>query len=422
MAPAAYWRLPIAVSTAVSGQSPFKSPAVEAEEWFYHLQFECKRRGWGDVGMSQLQSRENSGSLILLDGVVEQVSVVWERSRGKALHVRARPVVELDFAEAHDCFQRTNEWSSARAMERHYRWGILEYQGHAWHGELWLDDDLCLGPPSKQNEEISPGPCAVIVDAVVDCISAGHLTVVFGQLLDELAAFLAVVVNTSFHVARQRQVWTWALTAEGTDCSVSQLGYVETVSRLGMPTRGMYPPIPLASTDVTKPEIAVPQDLVDLWEKYRTLTVKRREQFLSAASKLQEARLLYDEWRWTVGFALMVVACEVLKPAGPLYDEHNIYDVVTALLGKEISERLQTLFDQKIDPGLHPQSIRSAHLHRGEFYGSEFARGVMMSNFRDPTFREATSELLKITRAAIAASARRPPRRDRREPPDPVHP
>jgi hypothetical protein len=274
----------------------------------------------------------------------------------------------------------------------------------------------------NKTREISPGPCAVIVDAVVDCISAGHLTVVFGQLLDELAAFLAVVVNTSFHVARQRQVWTWALTAEGTDCSVRQLGYVETVSRLGMPTRGMYPPMPLASTDVTKPEIAVPQDLVDLWEKYRTLTVKRREQFLSAASKLQEARLLYDEWRWTVGFALMVVACEVLKPAGPLYDEHNIYDVVTALLGKEISERLQTLFDQKIDPGLHPQSIRSAHLHRGEFYGSEFARGVMMSNFRDPTFREATSELLKITRAAIAASARRPPRRDRREPPDPVHP
>jgi len=75
-----------------------------------------------------------------------------------------------------------------------------------------------------------------------------------------------------------------------------------------------------------------------------------------------------------------------------------MYDVIGALLGSEADERVRTqLFDPKIHPKLHPQSIRSAHLHRGEFYGSEFAQEVGMSNFRDPTFDEACRELLKIT-------------------------
>jgi hypothetical protein len=117
--------------------------------------------------------------------------------------------------------------------------------------------------------------------------------------------------------------------------------------------------------------------------------------------------LLWDERHWTASFALMVVACEALKPADPLYSEHNIYHVIRALLGKEASERLQTLFDPTIHPKLHPQFIRSAHLNRGELYGSEFARGVMMSNFNDPTFREAAIELLKMTKAAIAEWLRR---------------
>ena len=153
---------------------------------------------------------------------------------------------------------------------------------------------------------------------------------------------------------------------------------------------------------MTEEELAVPQDIVSLWEKYRSLIAERRWQFLRAASKLQEARLLWDEQRATASFALMVVACEALKPADPLYSEHNIYDVIGALLGEGARERLRTqLFDPKIHSKLHPQSIRSAHLHRGEFHGSEFAHEVIMSNFRDPTFDEATRELFKITKAAI---------------------
>jgi hypothetical protein len=72
------------------------------------------------------------------------------------------------------------------------------------------------------------------------------------------------------------------------------------------------------------------------------------------------------------------------------------------LLGKGAGERLRTqLFDPKIHPNLHPQSVRNAHLHRGEFHGSEFANEAMSSNFRDPTFDDASREVLKIAKAAI---------------------
>jgi hypothetical protein len=152
---------------------------------------------------------------------------------------------------------------------------------------------------------------------------------------------------------------------------------------------------------MTEEEEAVPQETVDLWAKYRTLTADRQRQFLGAASKLQEALLHWGE-RGTASFASMVIACEALKPADALYSEHNIYDVIEALLGREASERLRTqLFDPKIHPKVHPQSIRSAHLHRAEFHGFEFAQGGRMSNFRDPTFDEASRELFKITKAAI---------------------
>jgi hypothetical protein len=53
----------------------FQVPAAEAENWFHYLQFECERRGWSSAGMSQLQSRQNSGSLMLLDAGVEKLSV-----------------------------------------------------------------------------------------------------------------------------------------------------------------------------------------------------------------------------------------------------------------------------------------------------------------------------------------------------------
>jgi hypothetical protein len=379
----------------------FQVPASEAEDWFCHLQFECERRGWSSAGMSQQQSRENSGSLMLLEAGVEKLSVVWDRPRGDALNIRARPAADMDLADARECFRRVNERSRAGATELRYWWGILEYEGRAWRGELWLCDNLRLGPPTKY-EKASRGPRAVVVDALVDCISQAQVLHIFSQLLEELAAFLSVVVTASFRRSRQGQVWTWAPTAEGTDCSVRQLGYIETANRSGMPARGTCRPVPVGAADITEEEQAVPQDIVSLWEKYRSLTEERRWQFLWVASKFQEARWHWGEQRWTASFTSLVVACEALKPADAVYSEHNVYDVTDALLGKEAGERLHTqLFDPLIHPEVHPQSIRNAHLHRGEFYGSEFAHRVAMSNFRDPTFDEATRELFKIAKAAI---------------------
>jgi hypothetical protein len=129
----------------------FQVPTSEADDWFWHLQFEYERRGWSSAGMSQLQSRENSGSLTLLEAGVEKLSVVWDRARGGALNIRALPAADLDLADAQECFQRVNERSRAGATEPRYRWGILEYQGRAWRGELWLDDNVRLGPPSKRS-------------------------------------------------------------------------------------------------------------------------------------------------------------------------------------------------------------------------------------------------------------------------------
>jgi hypothetical protein len=395
----------------------FDVPIEQADNWFRYVEFECERRGWSSAGMSQLEARANSGSLMLLAAGGEKLSITWDRARGGVLSMRARPAAGVDVAEAHEFFRQVKERSGAAAMEGLYVWGVLEYKGRAWCGELWLDDKLRLGPPSKQYEGAVCGPRAVVVDATRDCISRGHSAQVLGQLLEELAAFLSVMTGILFHLPQSRQAWTSETTAEGTACSVRFIGYVETAEHPEMPAPGTMPPVPLvprgetigqrAVRSITQREQAMPEDIVALWANYRALTPERKQQFLAAASKFQEALLHWGQ-RGTASFASMVVACEALKPADPLYSEHNMYDVIEALLGKPVAERLRTqLFDQKIHPRVHPQAIRSAHLHRGELYGFEFAHGIGMSNFRDPTFDAASRELFELTQGAITESLRR---------------
>jgi hypothetical protein len=118
----------------------------------------------------------------------------------------------VDFTDAEECFRRVNQRSRNSETKPLYRWGILEYDGRAWRGELWFADNLRLGPPDKQYEEATRGPRAVVVEAMVDCISQGHSPQVFGQLLEELAAFLSVVTGVFFHLPRQDKAWTWRLT------------------------------------------------------------------------------------------------------------------------------------------------------------------------------------------------------------------
>jgi hypothetical protein len=60
-------------------------------------------------------------------------------------------------------------------------------------------------------------------------------------------------------------------------------------------------------------EEMLPADVADLWVAYTALTADQHRQFLQAAAKWQEALTHWRE-RSTLSFALMVVACEALKP------------------------------------------------------------------------------------------------------------
>jgi hypothetical protein len=430
----------------------FEVPVEQAENWFYYLQSECEGRCWSSAGLSQLEPRENSGSRMLLAAGVEQLSITWDRARGGTLNVRARPAAALDLAAAQEFFRDLNRRSSAGETDPIHRWGTLEYEGRAWRGELWLSERLRLGPPSTQYERAVFGPRVVIVDAVLDCIGQGHARDAHTHLLEELSLFLSVVTGTRFHLPQTGKAWTWD-TAEGISSSVRTLGYIETAKHPGMPVPGTCPPVPLepqeeteqqrAVREVTQNERAMPADTAKLWQANRALTAERQQQFLAVAAKFQEA-LLHWGSRGTASFTSMVIACEALKPARPddqirpakrpwrflrlwvqrlraatrqvrntvprrdrRYSEHNIYNVIEALLGAQAAQRLRThLFDQKIHPKVDPQAVRNAHFHSGQLYGSEFAH-AMMSNFRDPTFDAACRELFKMTKAAIIEWLRR---------------
>jgi hypothetical protein len=107
--------------------------------------------------------------------------------------------------------------------------------------------------------------------------------------------------------------------------------------------------------------------------------------------------------RETLSVTLMVVACEALKPPERQYRDHNIYQVVEALLGEANAKRL--------DAGsFRAQAVRSAHLHAGEFRGSEFVQAAINSSYQDPTFDEGRrSAWLRTTVSGIHRTAAEPP-------------
>jgi len=397
-----------------SGDWPtrFEVPREQSDTWMRYFYAECARRGWSSTGFVQLEARENSGSITVNTGGSggPQLAVVWEKRRDGPIKVRARSVGTQEFvlSVAQELFDQINNRCRAGVTERFYRRGQLEYQGWAWRSEVWLDDTLRLGPPSQQYETALLGPRVIIVDALVDCVGPGDAPFVFDQTLRELAAFLTVVTGMVVRLPEQGQKWTATIGAA--DCAVRSLGYFETDSPQQMPMRGSCRSVPLkpvSRPDFSRGEIVVgstneqelPADIIDLWTSYRALNPNQRRDFLQAAAKWQEALLHWAE-RSTLSFALMVVACEALKPSCPRFKDHNIYQVVEALLGKQHAERLR-------ERGFRAQDVRSAHLHRGEFHGSEFVQAAITSSYYDPTFTQTRDELAQITRAAIIEWLRR---------------
>jgi hypothetical protein len=346
--------------------------------------------------------RENSGSITVNTELGNpQLAVVWERRRNGPIAVRARSLGSLPLPETRDFFDQIMERCRSGATDRVYRRGSLQYWGLAWRGELWLDDTVRLGPPSRHDERSVTGPRIVHADAMLDIINPTDVPHVLRQRFEELSAFLSVMMTDDVLVEVQGRAWT--STQGAADCAVRNLGYYETENPTQMPQRGACRSMPLwpldgppAGIDGITNELSLRADVIELWTIYSALPVDRQRQFLQVAAKFQEAMIHWKDRR-TLSFALMVVACEGLKPK---LHEHNVYHVIEALLGKATAERLR----QQLFP---PQSVRSTHLHTGEFHSSEFLQRTFMPSYEDPTFDEKQRELTKITQQAIVEWLRR---------------
>jgi hypothetical protein len=386
----------------------FDVPKGQADRWFHYFDAECGSRGWSSSEMGQLERHENSGSITITAGANgPQLAVVWERKHLGALRVRAGPAEPPEFtaSELAALFERINEQCRAGITRRSYRRGHLYYNGLRWSGELWLEDTVRLGPPTIQHEPDLSAPRVVLVDLLVDSVGPKDANYTFGQKLEELSAFLSVVLDCHVHPPQNRRTWTYILTPEGKPlCDVRWLGYIEPDVPAQMPDRDTHKPMPMHA--VTRPdfsfsvnsfvgaqELSLPVDIVDLWQAYRSLSLDKHRQFLQVAAKLQEAFAQAAD-RPSLSFALMVVACEALKPSDRQFRRHNMNHVVEALLGKTIAKRLK-------NDDFRAQYNRSIHLHLGEFLGSEFQAGSMVSRFHDPTFGQAHRELADVVQAAI---------------------
>lgn len=391
----------------------FNLPGDQADTWLKYFYSECEAREWSIATFGQMEARENSGSITVSDRREPnrpRLAVVWERKRNGPMHVRVRPLGAPEFvlADAQQMLRRTSERFQSGAKESFFWHGQISYEdGLPWLGELWLDDTLRLGPPLRQDETALIGPRFVMVDTLVEGVGRSDSRPAFGNHLQALSAFLSLVTGWGFKIPQTGRAWTFK---EGAiDCEVRNLGYVEKEIPKEMPIRGRCRSMPLRP--VSRPnfsqrgifpddrELTLPADVEDLWAKYCLLTEDKRRQFLQAAAKWQEALTQVGN-RSTLRFALMVVACEALKPTGREFRDCNIYQIVKVLLGDPVAERLR-------EDWFRPQDVRNAHLHLGEFRGSEFIERLIWSSYYDPTFDHARWELAPIVQEAIIEWLRR---------------
>ena len=135
-----------------------------ADKWLFRFAAECRKRGWQNSGLTQIDAYENSGTITVRHEASEIVSVVWERRKEGTLKIKARPKTALST----ELIQAVEAAHCAGTMERLYRRGLLHFNGLPWRGHLWLSDSLRLGPPSEQDESALIGPRYIVVDAQVD--------------------------------------------------------------------------------------------------------------------------------------------------------------------------------------------------------------------------------------------------------------
>jgi hypothetical protein len=401
-------------------------PADLADHWIAHLNAACSERGWQTSALGQLETDENSGTIVVSTGVVGQsptLEIVWERPRGGSITVQARPAgtpaMTLDIANSF--LDAVRSRCQAQTKVSLHRQAHLIYEGLPWRGELWLGQDLRLGPPSRHASWLI-APQVIIVDAEMEGIGWQGVNSTFALMLRELSIFLNVVVGIDVTVEKSGWAWTYKTDEAGkvSECDLRPLGYWETTSHSGMPQPGEVRPIPLRP--VQRPgleqsgiraedlEQAVPQDTVDLWQKYTDLPAAQRSHFLRAGNAYQIARSMWPDQR-TAYAAFMVVACESLKPAGRRNDNGNISTVVEGLLDTSEAQQLRQL-------RLAPQRVRSQHLHRGELAGGELVPFLLQKDFGDPAFDDTVSTLTRTTRTCLIEWLRRGGRYTLKRPPE----
>jgi hypothetical protein len=390
-------------------------PARDAETWMAHLSAETEERGWNSSSFSQLDAAENSGTLSVHTAIGPSpaaLDIVWERARGKDLRLRARPsgdpVLSLDVAHAfiNDIRARVRTGKTLRA----HRQALLAYDGLPWRGELWLDAGHRLGPPSKHPDALR-GPQIVIVDAMIEGIGKQGVTATFQRRLHEIRVFLSFVLGLNITISKFGFGWVCDVNAQGSivDCALRQVGYVETVPTHGFPAAGNAPPIERRA--VTRPGLGpqgiasdmheqwVPADIEQLWKSFVRLPTSKREHLLRAGNAYVIAKSMWPDQR-TAYATFLVVACEALKPTGKRHDRLNAYDVIASLVSASEARRLR-------EASIHPQKVRSEHVHRGELVAGELLPMVMHNHFMDPSFDETLRVLSTASRTCLIEWLRR---------------
>lgn len=386
-----------------------KIPAKDAKAWMAHLKAEEESRGWNSSRISQIDSGENSGTLSVHAGIgptPPTLNIVWEKTRTGPLIVRARPSGDpiLPLQQAREFLDCVRERVRKNLKDRAHRWGLLTYFGLPWRGELWLSEHLRLGPPSRFPETLL-GPQVVVVDAMVDGVGSHGVTERFQILVRELQVFLGAVLGIHATPVRPEYGWVADFDEIGrpTACSLRLVGYWEVGPPRSFPNRGSYPSVPRET--VVRPGLGrtgiwsdmheqwVPADIDDLWRKFDGLPMAKRENFLRAGNAYLIAQSMFPAQR-TACATFLVVACETLKPPGRRYDELNIYDVVASLISPVEATRLRQL-------SIHPQKVRSGHVHRGFLLADELLPRLIHDDFADPSFDEMLSELYWVSRVCL---------------------
>ena len=385
-------------------------PAVEGEAFFAYLDLEIRTRGWNAGSLTQLTSEANSGSMTIYlspGQAVSTIEVAWDKKRNRELRIQARPGGDPPTSPAllDEFFGAVTARHNERRLDRAHRRYWLAYDGLPWAGELWLTDDLRLGPPSK-SEPVQIGRRIVIVDAMPEGIGDAGITAQFARVMREVRLVLSPIVGVHFEVVPQ---WAseWVPEIDDrqlvVDCRLRPVGYTEVGLPNRMPVRGEI--LPSTRETVARPglgrfgiwpddhSVRVPTDLEALWAAFQALPPDRKEHYLRACNAYHNARAMWPDQR-TAYAMFLVVACEALKPSGHRHDAANIYDVVASLSGRADAEALRNL-------ELAPQSVRSKHVHRGVLTAGEEPSLLFGDPFRDPSFDDTLMALSRVTRMCL---------------------